>query len=86
VRNIMMLDVRCLVPGHGWGCVVCNLPPDGASAVLCDPCLRKYRNGSTLRFACRGWPADDGRAPLARFSQRFEHDERLHAENERSLR
>src|SRR5258708_10863139 len=35
VTAIVMLDVKGEVPGHGWGCVVCGLASDGASAVLC---------------------------------------------------
>ncbi len=43
VRNIVMLDFAGPVPGHGWGCVVCGLPCDGAVAFLCDGCIRRRR-------------------------------------------
>jgi hypothetical protein len=35
-----MLDQEAPLPGSGWGCVVCDLPPNGAMVVLCDECLR----------------------------------------------
>jgi hypothetical protein len=82
VRNLMMLDRRGLVPGHGWGCVVCGLPSDGATAVLCDACLAAYRAGRKLRFVCRGYPAKDGRAALEELPDgAFAHDEAKHAED-----
>jgi len=27
VRNVVMLEQRASVPGTGWGCLLCNLPP-----------------------------------------------------------
>lgn len=36
-HNLIMLNQRGAIPGHGWGCVVCDLPLDGAYAVLCEP-------------------------------------------------
>ena len=38
VRNIVMLSPRASTR-DGWGCLVCGLPPDGASYVCCDRCL-----------------------------------------------
>jgi hypothetical protein len=61
VRNVGMLHKKAPVPGHGWGCVVCDLPPDGALVVLCDACTER---GAQLRWACRGWPGKDGRIPI----------------------
>lgn len=52
VRNIVMLDQKALTPGAGWGCVVCNLPNDGAVAVICDECAA---NGTPLQFAVDGY-------------------------------
>jgi hypothetical protein len=78
VRNLIMLDVKAPIAGHGWGCVVCDLPCDGASAVLCDPCLGAFQDGTPLRFACRGYPADDGRAPMKELTERHEHDMTKH--------
>jgi hypothetical protein len=81
VINIIMLDRRCVVPGHGWGCMVCGLPADGASAVLCDHCLERYqREPGALLFACRGYPASDGRIPIAELPEDiFNHDAVKHA-------
>lgn len=79
VRNIVMLPKKCKVPGHGWGCVVCNLPSDGASAVLCDACLDLYeRDPGALRFACRGYPAIDGRIPIDQLEGYHDHDMEKH--------
>lgn len=75
VNSIVTLHKRCQVPGHGWGCVVCGLHPDGASAVLCDDCIVRYLGGDdVIRFACRGWPGTDGRAPIGEFTEPFDHD------------
>lgn len=79
VDNIIMLDRRCAVPGHGWGCVVCGLPPDGAIAVLCDACLPKWqKDGSLLALACRGYPGTEGRIPIAHLPGDFGHDYSRH--------
>lgn len=81
VRNIILLDLKTPLPGRGWGCFLCHLPADGASAVLCDPCHSAYAAGTAnLRFACRGYPATDGRVPFATLSSQFQHDETLHLE------
>lgn len=77
VRNVIMLNQRAAVPGHGWGCVVCRLPFDGAYAVLCDGCLRAWQaNPATLKTACRGYPGTEGRIPIADLPPGvFDHDE-----------
>lgn len=75
VTTVVMLPFKNEVPGHGWGCVVCHLPPDGASAVLCDRCADEYIAGrAKLRFACRGYPAEDGRVAFDALAIRHEHD------------
>ena len=77
VHTIAMLPYRNKVPGHGWGCVVCHLPSDGAVAVLCDSCAdAAHHRGidAVLRFACRGYAAEDGRAPIEKFQEPFVHD------------
>lgn len=69
VVNLMLLPRRAPIAGHGWGCVVCNLPHDGAIAVLCTACV-----GLELRFVCRGYPTTEGRMPLAELGpEEFEH-------------
>lgn len=79
VRNLIMLNRKCPIPGHGWGCVVCNLPPDGAMAVLCDTCLDIYeKDESALKFACKGYPAKDGRVPISELQGNHEHDHSKH--------
>jgi hypothetical protein len=74
-RTVVMLALRCKIPGRGWGCVICHVPSDGASAVLCDECATRLRTGEdVIRFACRGWPGTDGRAPISKFTEPFDHD------------
>ncbi|HTI78908.1 MAG TPA: hypothetical protein VL614_00505 [Acetobacteraceae bacterium] len=74
-HTIVMLGFRNKVPGHGWGCVVCHLPFDGTSAVLCDECTARMERGEdVIRFACRGYPDTEGRAPIGKFTEPFEHD------------
>jgi hypothetical protein len=77
-----MLSRRCLVPGHGWGCAICNLPADGAVAVLCIECEPIYHaDASALRFACRGYPASEGRVPINELpTEHFDHDLNKHDE------
>jgi len=75
VGNIVMLDVKGQVPGHGWGCVACHLPSDGASAVLCDDCIKGFMAGRIkLQFACRGFPGQDGRVPIGELTVPHRHD------------
>lgn len=74
VHTVIMLAVKGQVPGHGWGCFMCDLPSDGASAVLCVLCTDKWQEGEPLRFACRGYPAQDGRVPIGELTEPHEHD------------
>ena len=81
VRNIIMLHLKSPMPGRGWGCVVFGLPSDGASAVLCDRCLKAYQKDNTkLRWACRGYPSEDGRIPIAELAGAHDHDMSKHTE------
>jgi len=77
VRNVIMLDRKAPEPGKGWGCVVCNLPPDGASVILCDECLEK--KPQPLDKIVMGYPGENRRihATAYRFVE-FKHDEFLH--------
>lgn len=79
---LVALPRRCVVPGHGWGCVVCGLPSEGAIAVVCTKCEPKIeKNNLALRFACRGWPAIDGRVKIGELPvETFDHDRSLHPE------
>lgn len=74
VTALVMLDVKGEVPGHGWGCVACGLDCDGAIAVLCARCVEDWQAGKPLRFACRGYPATDGRVPIEQLTVPHEHD------------
>ena len=77
---IIMLPRRGLVPGHGWGCFECDLPCDGAVAVICNECEPIFQaDESALRFACRGFPASDGRVPVEELPPGdFDHDMSKH--------
>lgn len=81
-RNIVLLDRHCAVPGHGWGCVVCGLPSNGACAVLCDICYKDYvAEPAKLVIACSGYPATDGRIAIADLpADRFAHNLVRHEE------
>lgn len=75
VNAIIMLELKNQVPGHGWGCLVCNLPMDGASAVLYNTCCDGWQGGEVkLQWACRGYPATDGRVPFAELTEPHAHD------------
>lgn len=78
-RNVIMLSRRGAIRGHGWGCVVCDLPLDGAYAVLCEACIERWQaDNSLLTVACRGWPCE-GRIPIAELpAGGFDHDMRRH--------
>jgi len=77
VWNVLMLRQKAPMPGRGWGCVVCGLPSDGALAVICNACAPELAHGDPvpkLRFACRGYPASDGRVPIATLTGTHDHD------------
>jgi hypothetical protein len=81
--NILMLERRAAVPGHGWGCFVCGLPCDGAVAVLCNDCLELYsEKPDLLGFCCRGYPATEGRCAIADLPEgAFRHDDAKHLDD-----
>jgi hypothetical protein len=83
VVNIIMLSHKNPIPGRGWGCFVCGLPSDGATAVVCRDCFGEGEDpaevASRLRWACRGYPGSDGRVPIAELTGVHEHDEVAHA-------
>src|SRR5215813_9404216 len=77
--NMILLPRRGPVPGHGWGCVVCGLPSDGAVAVLCNDCLGVIENP---RYVCAGYAVEATRFPFDDLDpEPFEHDEALHADD-----
>lgn len=79
VQNMIMLDSKSPTPGKGWGCTLCKLSADGAMVVLCDGCLDQFRAGKTkLKYACRGFPEEDGRILIENLQGIHEHDLELH--------
>lgn len=81
-NNILMLHRRGVSPGHGWGCVACGLPSDGAVAVLCNECVEIYQeNPAALRFVCHGYVADKRRVSIDDLPPgEFDHDRTKHPE------
>jgi len=59
---------------------VCDLPSDGALAVICEACAATFRSvmDPPLRFACRGYPGSDGRVPIDTLTGTHEHDRSKH--------
>jgi len=75
VRTVLMLDRLSPIPGHGWGCLVCELPPHGATAVVCETCFKLYRAGDVeLRYACTGYAGVDGRTRFDDLVGSYGHD------------
>ena len=74
---MIMLDRVAPEPGKGWGCLVCNLPSDGATVVLCDDCLEiKPQPLGNIIF---GYPKENMRIKASAYPfQIFKHDEYLH--------
>ena len=73
VRNIGMLGFVGPTPGWGWGCVVCDLPNDGALVVLCDECREAEKS---YKWLISGMPSDKGRVAFDGF-ERVPHDHDL---------
>lgn len=83
VRNIIMLNLELPEEyfDEGWGCVVCDLPANGASAVLCDKCFEEYKlQNITLKTVCGGYPYKNTRIPFEQLNKKFEHDDSKHQE------
>ena len=79
VNTVIQLHFKAPIPGRGWGCLVCNLPADGAVAVVCGKCASKLEGYKTdpiqgLRWACKGYPAEDGRVPIVEVLSTAPHD------------
>lgn len=72
----IVITRRAPVPGKGWGCVVCGLPPDGAVAVLCQACGCADPHP---RFVCVGYPKEGVRVPIEQLPPgEFDHDMSKH--------
>lgn len=83
-RTLICLDRRAPMPGRGWACEVCDLPPDGAIVVLCDECavIARSGHGEILRDACAGWPRTDGRVLFDSLTEPFAHALEKHPSHE----
>ncbi len=81
VRNIYQLAYCAPVPGTGWGCIICEIPPDGAVAVVCDKC---HETRAPLLFVVSGFIPEKGRVPLAQLTEKFNHDLLKHTLIERA--
>lgn len=83
VRTLGYLPKRAPIPGSGWGCVVCNLPCDGAIVVVCDACADLGMEKAPLRFAVKGWMKANERVPIGELMEPFEHNDFMHRSFER---
>ena len=78
IRNIVTLELKAhTIPGSTWGCVACDLPSEGACAILCDRCAQ---TSAHIRFAVDGYLADRKRIPIEELHGKHEHDLRRHPE------
>ena len=74
-----MLARRAPEPGKGWGCVVCGLPPDGASYVACDDCLKARKKPIEVVV---GYLYEGRRIRIENLGDEpFEHDMAKHADD-----
>lgn len=77
VRNWVLLPVKALISGRGWGCMACRLPRDGAIAILCNLC---FSSGKEIVWTCASFPADPARVPLSELMGEHIHDLKNHPE------
>jgi hypothetical protein len=79
VRNILNLPYRN-PKAVGWGCFVCNLPAEGATAIVCDSCLEILQNDedTKIKWACAGYPKEPERIPYNSLTELFEHKDIPH--------
>ena len=75
IKNVVMLEQKAPAPGSGWGCLVCNLPVDGAVAVICDDCLSL---GRPIKFAVAGELKKKRRIPVEDLGAEHKHDMTKH--------
>lgn len=88
-NDVLMLDFKGPSPGKGWGCMVCNLPNDGAIAVLCEDCFKAVESHTMeIQTIVTGYIQDNQRQPLPPEDQRqpWQHDMEKHAAFERMQR
>lgn len=77
LTTILLLDKLAPTPEQGWGCVQCDLPMNGAIALVCEQCVG---NLADVRYACAGYPTNPARVPLERLSGEHKHDLSRHPE------
>lgn len=83
VRNFVTIERLAPIPGTGWGCIVCDLPSDGAVAVICDDCLPERGSHLKLKQVILGYPAEKKRIDFDQLLPgRFSHVEELHERDE----
>lgn len=76
VRNVVMHEFRAPIAGKGWGCVVCQLPLDGAVSVICDRCRDTEVE---VVDVCSGYPAENVRVAFRLMDKTpFAHHPALH--------
>lgn len=75
VRNFIGLEKEAPVPGQGWGCVICELPCNGALAVICDSCLEAERLPTQAIY---GYPSLKRRISLGALIKEFKHKDGYH--------
>jgi len=82
VVNIISLQKLCPIPGRGWGCFECGRAQNGAIAVTCENCGPNKPGDPMpeLKYACKGYPATDGRVAIDSLGGEFDHDYSKHPE------
>lgn len=82
VRRVVQVPRLCPTPGRGWACLLCDLPADGAIAVVCGRCEARLEAGEAwqevLSHACAGLPREDGRVPIGELTGVQAHDPKMH--------
>jgi hypothetical protein len=77
-RTIAFLGVKAPIPGTGWACFLCHLPPDGAVAVVCDDCSADET--MELQWAIVGRMDSEARMLIVELQGEHRHDLRFHPE------
>nr|MDZ8061854.1 hypothetical protein [Nostoc sp. EkiNYC01] len=72
--NILALGKKAPIPGTGWGCMICQLPLDGAIAIVCDECLAQLEQGhEVLKHAVYGDALNKRRCDINDLTEEFGH-------------
>lgn len=76
--NFVLLKRLAPVPGTGWGCALCGLPPNGAIAICCEKCVSRAFMGGITQVVY-GMPTAGGRCDLSGLkNSTFDHDQAQH--------